>query len=135
MPLFWGIFQLAISRGFEPLTHSLEGCCSIQLSYGTMDRFFCFRLLLQEQFSECLNVMPFETLSVPTSHVHSHPCRFPRQLGPFRSSLLRSALPYSQLSPTLTVRTRRIFVPGKIWSGQRDSNLRHLAPKASALPG
>lgn len=21
-------------RGFEPLTHSLEGCCSIQLSYG-----------------------------------------------------------------------------------------------------
>ena len=27
---------MAISRGFEPLTHSLEGCCSIQLSYETI---------------------------------------------------------------------------------------------------
>ena len=25
-----------IPSGFEPETHSLEGCCSIQLSYGTM---------------------------------------------------------------------------------------------------
>ena len=25
---------LVISLGFEPKTHSLEGCCSIQLSYG-----------------------------------------------------------------------------------------------------
>ena len=24
-----------IPSGFEPETHSLEGCCSIQLSYGT----------------------------------------------------------------------------------------------------
>ena len=24
-----------IELGFEPKTHSLEGCCSIQLSYGT----------------------------------------------------------------------------------------------------
>ena len=24
-----------ISMGFEPMTHSLEGCCSIQLSYET----------------------------------------------------------------------------------------------------
>ena len=27
---FW-----VIPPGFEPGTHSLEGCCSIQLSYGT----------------------------------------------------------------------------------------------------
>ena len=27
-------FQV-IPSGFEPETHSLEGCCSIQLSYGT----------------------------------------------------------------------------------------------------
>ena len=25
-----------IPAGFEPTTHSLEGCCSIQLSYETM---------------------------------------------------------------------------------------------------
>ncbi len=25
-----------IPSGFEPETHSLEGCCSIQLSYGTI---------------------------------------------------------------------------------------------------
>ena len=25
-----------IPLGLEPKTHSLEGCCSIQLSYGTM---------------------------------------------------------------------------------------------------
>ena len=27
--------SLVIGKGFEPLTHSLEGCCSIQLSYPT----------------------------------------------------------------------------------------------------
>ena len=27
--------RLVIPSGFEPETHSLEGCCSIQLSYGT----------------------------------------------------------------------------------------------------
>ncbi len=26
---------MVIPSGFEPETHSLEGCCSIQLSYGT----------------------------------------------------------------------------------------------------
>ena len=30
-----GIFCFVIPLGFEPKTHSLEGCCSIQLSYGT----------------------------------------------------------------------------------------------------
>ncbi len=27
--------HFVIPSGFEPETHSLEGCCSIQLSYGT----------------------------------------------------------------------------------------------------
>ena len=31
-----------IRAGFEPTTHSLEGCCSIQLSYRTRP-LFCFR--------------------------------------------------------------------------------------------
>ena len=30
-----GFYHQAIPAGFEPATHSLEGCCSIQLSYGT----------------------------------------------------------------------------------------------------
>ena len=30
-----GTFGFVIPLGFEPKTHSLEGCCSIQLSYGT----------------------------------------------------------------------------------------------------
>ena len=30
------LFQSVIPAGFEPTTHSLEGCCSIQLSYGTI---------------------------------------------------------------------------------------------------
>jgi hypothetical protein len=28
--------KMVIPPGFEPGTHSLEGCCSIQLSYGTI---------------------------------------------------------------------------------------------------
>ena len=36
---FWTLLAisllLVIPSGFEPETHSLEGCCSIQLSYGT----------------------------------------------------------------------------------------------------
>ena len=29
---------LVVPAGFEPATHSLEGCCSIQLSYRTPER-------------------------------------------------------------------------------------------------
>ena len=28
--------NIVIGLGFEPRTHSLEGCCSIQLSYSTI---------------------------------------------------------------------------------------------------
>ena len=30
------LLESVIPAGFEPTTHSLEGCCSIQLSYGTL---------------------------------------------------------------------------------------------------
>ena len=34
-----GIFLFVTRLGFEPKTHSLEGCCSIQLSYQAIT--FC----------------------------------------------------------------------------------------------
>ena len=40
-----------IPRGFEPRTHSLEGCCSIQLSYETII-FSQIRLQCCERFSQ-----------------------------------------------------------------------------------
>ena len=33
-------FYFVIRLGFEPKTHSLEGCCSIQLSYRTDPYYF-----------------------------------------------------------------------------------------------
>ena len=39
-PLHWRplvFFKCVIRLGFEPKTHSLEGCCSIQLSYRTIN--------------------------------------------------------------------------------------------------
>ena len=43
--MFW-----VIPSGFEPETHSLEGCCSIQLSYGTQP------LSLEEEVAIVLDV-------------------------------------------------------------------------------
>ena len=40
--------RFVIRSGFEPETHSLEGCCSIQLSYQTRD-FFRNRLQRYEK--------------------------------------------------------------------------------------
>ena len=34
--VFRSVFIKVIRSGFEPETHSLEGCCSIQLSYRTL---------------------------------------------------------------------------------------------------
>ena len=44
-------FALVVIRlGFEPKTHSLEGCCSIQLSYRT-DPYFFWRFCVKDAFS------------------------------------------------------------------------------------
>ena len=34
------LFEEVIPTRFERVTHSLEGCCSIQLSYGTIINFW-----------------------------------------------------------------------------------------------
>ena len=42
-----------IELGFEPKTHSLEGCCSIQLSYSTCGcKYSYFSRLSRKDFSE-----------------------------------------------------------------------------------
>ena len=38
-------FRRVIRSGFEPETHSLEGCCSIQLSYQTVLRLQSYKYL------------------------------------------------------------------------------------------
>ena len=44
--LLGGLSNVVTPIGFEPMAHSLEGCCSIQLSYGT-------RLLVLPNNLEC----------------------------------------------------------------------------------
>ncbi len=46
--------MLVIGKGFEPLTHSLEGCCSIQLSYPTYLNCFLSKAMQKYIFSGLL---------------------------------------------------------------------------------
>ena len=54
-------FNRVIGLGFEPRTHSLEGCCSIQLSYLTIliwwrkGRDFSFTYKFSRQFFQSLS--------------------------------------------------------------------------------
>ena len=51
-------FCFVIPLGFEPKTHSLEGCCSIQLSYGTV-RPYRMRYVLRHKSN--INTPTFQT--------------------------------------------------------------------------
>ena len=42
------LLKFVIPAGFEPTTHSLEGCCSIQLSYGTIPKIIALEWLKTE---------------------------------------------------------------------------------------
>ncbi len=44
-------FVKVIPAGFEPTTHSLEGCCSIQLSYETILCFAGAKIVIEFCFS------------------------------------------------------------------------------------
>ena len=79
-PLDSSLFLLARPRRFERLTHSLEGCCSIQLSYGrsgfTINHFplrnkfrvyrFSVLMLRQRQLARFV-------LALLTTHSLTHP--------------------------------------------------------------
>ena len=47
-------FKCVIRLGFEPKTHSLEGCCSIQLSYRTIN----LRRQIYGTFLDLPNIFP-----------------------------------------------------------------------------
>ena len=53
-------WKQVIPLGFEPKTHSLEGCCSIQLSYGTsitsakVVKLLCAKKQKEIKFAPCL---------------------------------------------------------------------------------
>ena len=42
IPPFGGSVWIVIPGRFERPTHSLEGCCSIQLSYGTINLYYLY---------------------------------------------------------------------------------------------
>lgn len=44
---------MASPAGFEPATHSLEGCCSIRLSYGPL-----FRPYRPEKLEQVMGIEP-----------------------------------------------------------------------------
>ncbi len=52
-----------IPAGFEPTTHSLEGCCSIQLSYETIFSFLKKRCKSKPIFG---NIQHFQTKTFRT---------------------------------------------------------------------
>ena len=62
-----------IPLGFEPKTHSLEGCCSIQLSYGTRNRLqnYCFLSIIPNKNGIILDIQPFQPY-FQLSGIHRH---------------------------------------------------------------
>ena len=79
------IHCLVIRSGFEPETHSLEGCCSIQLSYQTL-----VGIGLRERNAPCafgsspfllLKCVVFKVLTHKTTHVGTQNSAYKGNLG------------------------------------------------------
>ena len=72
--------NMAIPVRFERTTHSLEGCCSIQLSYGTFKQ-CCYLTPIQKTCQQKNNILLF--LYIPQRNTFTH-----NMFGLFRSGII-----------------------------------------------
>ena len=94
-----------IRLGFEPKTHSLEGCCSIQLSYRT---------ILSWTFRPSLRPHPLGVLRMAQPHKTSCTDMCPRNLRMQRYAF----------SPNLTNKFQNIFLGETIFVSKRVEDTR-----------
>ena len=116
---------LVCPSGIEPLTYSLEGYCSIRLSYGHIPQIVQRTEIKKDQRVRI-------TLSGSNnSYAHHY---FKKHLSGRQDSSKGMPLAEPATSPIKGVITLQYATP-KTLSGRQDSNLRLLGPKPSALPG
>ena len=102
-----GLFiPMVIRLGFEPKTHSLEGCCSIQLSYRTIFG------LISRIVVFCLNAY-FHTQWSDHNHLsYRQPELLPQwQHHPQLNVGHRSLIPFGKLSQVLDVYFKHLCTP------------------------
>ena len=104
--------KLACPEGIEPPTHSLEGCCSIQLSYGQRsreidgrgERIRTFDPLVPNQMRYQAALRPDLVIVRATAGLfalHDAPCRARNAFFAARHATLRAHLPTRNLPDTL----------------------------------
>ena len=78
--------MLACLTGVEPVTHSLEGCCSIQLSYRHRLYYFLQQTYLNQTASKFafVGVARLELATFCTQNRHATSCATPRTLNSMR---------------------------------------------------